>query len=406
MDNKENLTSGGLRKVIYGLSYGFCDLQSSVMFALSHFNGSASQPFPHFPNGSRGKVGATVTVEELLHHGNLTFLQPTTSGVIVVVLSMTLGIISNIVALFILLNAYSQQRRRTKATFLLFATSLVVTDFIGHLIPGALVLRLYLSGGVHPEDFNSSDGMCQFLGGSMVFFGLCPLFMGCAMAAERCLGVTRPLLHSSLVTKTRTKICLSVIWMAALCIALLPCFHLGSYIYQDPGTWCFIKVLSDTTEVDVAFVALFSGLGLSSLTVSLVCNTISGLTLVLSRLRRQPGSHHSTKSHDIEMVVQLVGIMVTSCICWSPLLIFGLMSVIRSYTGSIGEDLSRYKTLMVMGVRLATWNQILDPWVYILLRRTVLSKIYLITKCQGGLRAKMLGRWEPSFPSSEKNEVN
>ncbi|KAK5866432.1 hypothetical protein PBY51_020623 [Eleginops maclovinus] len=377
------------------------------MLALSHCNSSSSLLLPRSSNDSGGKVEARVAVEGLSHQGNLTLLQPTTSGVIVVILSMTLGIISNIVALFILANAYSQQRRRTKATFLIFASSLVVTDFIGHLIPGALVLRLYLSGGVHPDDFNSSDGMCQFLGGSMVFFGLCPLFMGCAMAAERCLGVTKPLLHSSLVTKTRTKICLSTIWLAALCVALLPCLQLGSYAYQDPGTWCFIKVLSDTQEVDLAFVVLFSGLGLASLAVALVCNTISGLTLVLARLRRKPGSHHSAKSHDIEMVVQLVGIMVTSCICWSPLLIFGLMSAIRSYTGSIAEDLSSYKTLMVMAVRLATWNQILDPWVYILLRRTVLRKIYLISKCQMGLRGNILGRWEPtSFPSSEKHAVN
>ncbi|XP_030268761.1 prostaglandin E2 receptor EP1 subtype-like [Sparus aurata] len=377
------------------------------MLALSHYNSSASPLLPLLSNDSAGKVEAQVAVEELSQLGNFTLPQPTTSGVIVVILSMTLGIISNIVALFILVSAYYRQRRRTKATFLLFATSLVVTDFIGHLIPGALVLRLYLSGGVDPADFNSSDKMCQFLGGSMVFFGLCPLFMGCAMAAERCLGVTRPLLHSSLVTKTRTKMCLSVIWLAALCVALLPCFQLGSYTYQEPGTWCFINVLSDTGEVDVAFVVLFSGLGLTSLAVAFVCNTISGLTLVLARLRRKPGSHHSAKSHDIEMVVQLVGIMVTSCICWSPLLILGLMSAIRSYTGSIGEHLSNYTTLMVMGVRLATWNQILDPWVYILLRRTVLRKIYLIAKCQAGLRGNMLGRWEPSsFQSSEKNDVN
>ncbi|XP_042337383.1 prostaglandin E2 receptor EP1 subtype-like, partial [Plectropomus leopardus] len=290
------------------------------MLALSHYNSSASPLLPRFSNNSGGRVEAGLAVEGLSQQGNLTLVQPTTSGVIVVVLSMTLGIISNIVALFILANAHSRQARRTKATFLLFATSLVVTDFVGHVIPGALVLRLYLSGGVHPEDFNSSDRMCQFLGGSMVFFGLCPLFMGCAMAAERCLGVTKPLLHSSLVTKTRAKICLSIIWLVALCVAMLPFFQLGSYSYQEPGTWCFIKVLSDTQEVDVAFVILFSGLGLTSLAVALVCNTISGLTLVLARLRRQPGYHHSTKSHDIEMVVQLVGIMVTSCICWSPLL--------------------------------------------------------------------------------------
>ncbi|XP_029359934.1 prostaglandin E receptor 1a (subtype EP1) [Echeneis naucrates] len=398
--------SGTERDDVGSKNFGSHDLQSSVMLALSHYNSSASPLLPHFTTDSVRKAEAAVAVEGL-QKGNFTSVQPTTSGIIVVILSMTLGIISNIVALFILANAYSSQRRRSKATFLLFATSLVVTDFIGHVIPGALVLRLYLHGGVRQEDFNSSDGMCQFLGGSMVFFGLCPLFMGCAMAAERCLGVTKPLLHSSLVTKTRSKICLSVIWLAALCVALLPGFQLGSYSYQDPGTWCFIKVLSDTEEVDVAFVVLFSGLGLTSLAVALLCNTISGLTLVFARLRRKPGSHRSAKSHDIEMMVQLVGIMVTSCICWSPLLIFGLMSVIRSYTGSIGEDIYNYKTLMVTGVRLATWNQILDPWVYILLRRTVLRKIYLIAKCQVGPRGNILGRWEPtSFPSSEKKEVD
>uniref|UniRef100_A0A096M1R8 Thromboxane A2 receptor n=1 Tax=Poecilia formosa TaxID=48698 RepID=A0A096M1R8_POEFO len=377
-------------------------------------NSSPSSLLPRWGDGSASVVEAMVTAMEQQQE-NVTAVQNHTSGVISVVLPMSLGIISNTVALFILVNAYSLQRRRSKATFLLFATSLVITDFFGHVIPGALVLRLYLTGGQSTED--SSDSMCQFLGGSMVFFGLCPLFMGCAMAAERCLGVSKPLLHSSLVTKTRTKVCLSIIWLAALCVALLPCFQLGSYTYQEPKTWCFINVLNDTMGVDVAFVALFSGLGLTSLAVALVCNTISGLTLVLARIRRQPGSHHSARSHDIEMVVQLVGIMVTSCICWSPLLqnllnrigskavsqvfktlmsklclilqqtlafsfkVFALMSVIHSSSRTVGENLTNYQTLMYIGVRLATWNQILDPWVYILLRRTVLRKIYLIVKC-------------------------
>lgn len=62
---------------------------------------------------------------------------------------------------------------------------------------------------------------------------------------------------------------------------------------------------------------------------------------------------------------------------------------------------------MVMGVRLATWNQILDPWVYILLRRAVLHKIYLIVKCQARLKSSKLGRWEPTaFASSVNKAVN
>ncbi|NP_001159805.1 prostaglandin E receptor 1b (subtype EP1) isoform X1 [Danio rerio] len=355
---------------------------------------------------------------------NLTTTSPTAAG-----LSMTLGIVSNIIALAILANAYSRRSKTTKATFLLFASSLVVTDLVGHVIPGALVLHLYLSG-TGPCLPAVPDGTCQFLGGSMVFFGLCPLFLGCAMAVERCIGVTRPLLHKRLVCTTQTKIVMVMVWLLALSVAFLPFFRLGSYTYQYPWTWCFINVLDETNVTDVIFVVLFSGLGLASLAVALVCNTISGVTLVAARLRkkqkqesirqskkdkqesvrlsRKDKQNKSSKTHDIEMVVQLVGIMVTSCICWSPLLIFGLMSVIRSSISSMGDDLEMsYRTLLVMGVRLASWNQILDPWVYILLRRAILRKIYYLTTGRTGRKGSTFRRWEASsFQNSVKKAIN
>ncbi|XP_051744309.1 prostaglandin E receptor 1b (subtype EP1) isoform X2 [Ctenopharyngodon idella] len=323
---------------------------------------------------------------------------PTAAG-----LSMTLGIVSNIIALIILAKAYARLRKRSKATFLLFASCLVATDLAGHVIPGALVLRLYTDGGF----CNHPDATCHFLGGSMVFFGLCPLFLGCGMAVERCMGVTRPLLHARVVCTARTKVVLVMIWLLALTVALLPFFHLGTYTYQYPWTWCFIKVLDKTGMTDVLFVLLFSGLGLASLAVALICNTISVMTLVIARLRRKKCNRRSAKSHDIEMVTQLVGIMVTSCICWSPLLIFGLMSVTSSYSGSVGNDLKTYRTLMVTGVRLASWNQILDPWVYILLRRAVLRKIYRLTTGRSDLKGSTFRRWEiSSFQNSLKNAIN
>lgn len=235
-------------------------------------------------------------------------------------ISMTLGVLSNIIALFILAKAYARMRRRSKATFLLFASSLVATDLAGHIISGAVVLRFY-SSGVGSGNSTYADPTCQFLGGSMVFFGLCPLFLGSAMAAERCLGVTQPLLHARLVSGARTKMALVLIWLLALAVALLPSVRLGEYSYQHPGTWCFIKVLGETTNTDKAFLLLFTALGLGSLAMSLVCNTISGVTLVRARLNRRKCHRRTAKSHDIEMVAQLLGIMITSCICWSPLLV-------------------------------------------------------------------------------------
>ncbi|XP_073350672.1 prostaglandin E2 receptor EP1 subtype-like [Pagrus major] len=374
------------------------------MLAMQHFNSSGI--IAHFPPSNH------TTMVVVAHNATRPTTNPTWAG-----LTMTLGILFNVVALCILAKAYNRFRRRSKATFLLFASSLVATDLVGHVIPGALVLSRYSSGTGSKVDSASirgdppdPDASCLFLGGCMVFFGLCPLFMGCAMAAERCLGVTKPLLHARLVTTARTKMALALIWLLALCVALLPFFSLGAYTYQYPGTWCFIRVMEGTRATDLVFVMLFSGLALSSLALAFVCNTISGITLVRARLKKRSCTQRrSAQSHDTEMVVQLVGIMVTSCICWSPLLIFGMMSATRSFSGSLSSDIDTYRGLMVTGVRMATCNQILDPWVYILLRRAILRKIYRITKRQASLKGSMFRsvRWDASsFQNSEKNSVN
>lgn len=77
--------------------------------------------------------------------------------------------------------------------------------------------------------------------------------------------------------------------------------------------------------------------------------------------------------------------------------IFGLMSVMRSYRGSIDKaDMATYETLNLMGVRLASWNQILDPWVYILLRKAILKKLFLLVHSCWCIKSHPLKRWKCS----------
>ncbi|XP_059552627.1 prostaglandin E2 receptor EP1 subtype isoform X1 [Myotis daubentonii] len=278
------------------------------------------------------------------------------------IFSMTLGAVSNLLALALLAQALGRmRRRRSAATFLLFVASLLATDLAGHVIPGALVLRLYAAG--RPP----AGGACHFLGGCMVFFGLCPLLLGCGMAVERCVGVTRPLLHASHVSVARARLVLAALAAVALAVALLPLVRVGRYELQYPGTWCFIGLGPAGGWGQALLAGLFAGLGLAALLAALVCNTLSGLALLRARWRRRSrppsrtsgpdsrrrwggrglrsasassassvasasaapsgilgrGSTRRARAHDVEMVGQLVGIMVVSCICWSPLLVRG-----------------------------------------------------------------------------------
>ncbi|XP_074166262.1 LOW QUALITY PROTEIN: prostaglandin E2 receptor EP1 subtype [Sminthopsis crassicaudata] len=327
------------------------------------------------------------------------------------IFSMTLGAISNVLALAILARAFIRfRRRRSRAPFLLFATGLVATDFAGHVIPGALVLRLYATG------LAPAGPACQFMGACMVFFGLCPLLLGCGMAVERCVGVTRPLLHASLVSAARARLALGVLWGIALGIALLPLLHVGRYELQYPGTWCFIGLAQPRGWGEAILAMLFSGLGLASLLAALVCNMFSGLSLVRARWRRRQGSSRRVarsgvggslsssasssssysspaprraRAHDVEMVGQLVGIMVVSCICWSPLLVLVVLAMGGWSSGSL-------QRLLFLAVRLASWNQILDPWVYILLRQAVLRQLLRLLPPWHEAKGLPRGAWDGS----------
>ncbi|EHA97610.1 Thromboxane A2 receptor [Heterocephalus glaber] len=81
---------------------------------------------------------------------------------------------------------------------------------------------------------------------------------------------------------------------------------------------------------------------------------------------------------EVEMMAQLLGIMVVASVCWMPLLVFIAQTVLRTPPAmSASGQLSRAtERQLLIYLRVATWNQILDPWVYILFRRSVLRRLH------------------------------
>ncbi|CAL8307744.1 unnamed protein product [Lota lota] len=284
------------------------------------------------------------------------------------IVSMTGGILSNSLALFVLVKSYHRIRLKSKASFLLFASGLVVTDLLGHLVNGSLVLFIH-SSHKKWEAFDPDRVLCGFFGASLVFFGLSPLFLGCTMAVERCLGVTRPLFHSTAVAPRHVKRLLGFIWVLAALVAGLPLVLWRPYQVQHSHSWCFFREEEPRDWLDVLLPLVFSMLGLVALLLSLLCNTLTSCALLQSKMRRKHRCRGT--SYHLEMIVQLLAIMLVSCVCWGPLLIYVI--VLTTQTQSEPASFS-----LLLMVRMATWNQILDPWVYILLRKAVLRKLYLV----------------------------
>ncbi|KAJ1059952.1 hypothetical protein K5549_004390 [Capra hircus] len=245
------------------------------------------------------------------------------------------GLASNLLALSVLMGA-RQGSSQSRSSFLTFLCGLVLTDFMGLLVTGAIVVTQH------------------FVLFEWVFFGLCPLLLGAAMASERFLGITRPFSRPATASQRRAWTTVGLVWASALALGLLPLLGVGHYTVQYPGSWCFLTLGTDPG--DVAFGLLFALLGSISVGMSFLLNTISVATLC-HVYHGQATAQQRPRDCEVEMMVQLMGIMVVASICWMPLLVFIAQTVLRSPPA-------------------ATWNQILDPWVYILFRRAVIQRFY------------------------------
>ncbi|XP_071983710.1 prostaglandin F2-alpha receptor [Engystomops pustulosus] len=316
---------------------------------------------------------------------NTTDLRDLKISVLFSIVFMTVGITSNSLAIVILLKAYQRFRKKSKASFLLFASGLVVTDLFGHLINGTIAVFVYASNREWSK-FDHANILCSIFGMCMVFFGLCPLLLGSVMAVERCIGVTDPIFHSTKMTSRHAKMILAFVWLFAIFVALLPIMTLRSYHIQATKTWCFLKTDQIEDWMDQFHLLLFSSLGLLSLAISFVCNAMTGITLLRSKLKSQ--QHRQGRSHHLEMIIQLLAIMCVSCICWTPFLVTMANIGLKKYGSQDPHE------TILFSLRMATWNQILDPWVYILLRKTVLRKLYRIARRCCGVEIIGLHAWE------------
>ncbi|XP_058616067.1 thromboxane A2 receptor isoform X2 [Onychostoma macrolepis] len=282
----------------------------------------------------------------------------------------SLGLSSNLFALVVLAKTFHHTKSRSRSSFLLFLGGLVFTDFMGLLVTGSIVVSFHITH-FNWRQLDPHCHFCNFMGMSMVFYGLCPLLLGTTMAVERFIGINRPFARSTAITNSRACLTVAMVWVTAGCISLLPLVGLGSYHLQVPGSWCFLNISS--RPLDMAFGLIFSLVGLLSLAVSFLLNTVSVVTLL--KVCCGQDSAQRRRDYEVEMMVQLILIMTIASVCWCPLLMYILKTVVSSLT------VEPFSVLFYL--RLATCNQICDPWIYILCQESRLRCLLRRPCCRG-----------------------
>ncbi|XP_056315076.1 prostaglandin E2 receptor EP3 subtype [Danio aesculapii] len=296
---------------------------------------------------------------------------------------MVTGMVGNSLAMLLVYSAYRKKENKRKRSFLLCIGSLALTDLFGQLLTSPIVISVYRAD-MKWDRVDPSKTLCAFFGVCMTTFGLCPLFLASAMAIERALAIIAPHWYSHYMKTSVTKQVLVIIWCLVLLFALLPIAGVGEYTLQWPGTWCFINTGDKDVTGNTFFATTFAALGIFSLLVTLSCNVVTIRALV-TRCKTKASSTQSSKQWErltTETVIQLMGIMCVLLTCWSPLLVL-MLKMILTHTsshhcysaGSLSpQELQKDCNFFLTAIRLASLNQILDPWVYLLLREILLRK--------------------------------
>ncbi|XP_072346238.1 prostacyclin receptor [Scyliorhinus torazame] len=301
---------------------------------------------------------------------------------VVSILMFSGGLVGNVLAL-VLLGMHRKEIRTKSSVFCILVTGLAVTDLMGTCFLSPVVFISYarersLVGLV------GDHTLCDFFSFAMTFFGMASTLILFAMAVERCLAISHPYFYSQHMGRGFAKVCLPVAYAFAASFCILPFVGFGEPRQYCPGTWCFLQ-MEPGNSAAVGFSLLYASLISCLIVAILVCN--GSVIISLCKMHRSqrsrrgsvPSSQRRRKSwfgqreEEVDHLILLAAMTVIFAICSLPLTIRGFVNAI-SPNKNDKEDLVAF--------RFYAFNPIVDPWLFIILRKSVFRNIQRILCCR------------------------
>uniref|UniRef100_A0A8C6S8U4 Prostaglandin I2 receptor n=1 Tax=Neogobius melanostomus TaxID=47308 RepID=A0A8C6S8U4_9GOBI len=299
---------------------------------------------------------------------NITLIVSKDGKPMISIIMFLAGVVGNLLALFILVVHQKEQRSRS-SVFCVLVTGLALTDLLGTCL--------------------LSPPLCDLFGFAMSFFGLAPTLILCAMAVERCLAISHPYFYSVHIKRRFAKYVLLFIYLFSLAFCLLPYTGYGKFRQYCPGTWCFIDM--DATEDNnlvLAFSLSYSSLMALVILAVFLCNgsvIVSlckmhrshakrrGSVTSVGRRRRMSLAWFGQGEEEMDHLVLLALITVIFAVCSLPLTIAGFINAFHPFSDD-KENLTAF--------RFYALNPIVDPWIFIICRKSVFRHLRSLLSCR------------------------
>nr|XP_046243740.1 prostaglandin E receptor 4 (subtype EP4) a [Scatophagus argus] len=296
------------------------------------------------------------------------------------------GVVGNVIAIVVLCKTRKEQK---ETTFYTLVCGLAVTDLLGTLLASPVTIAIYVKGSWPGE-----DPLCQYFGFTMLFFSLAGLSIICAMSVERYIAINHAYFYNDYVDQKLAGLTLLAIYISNALFCALPIIGFGQVKKQYPQTWCFLEWRSNKTS-DAAYSYMYAGFSSLLILATVICNVLVCVALIRMHRRfvrrmslgtdlgrnvdqsRRGRSFGRLAGAEIQMVILLIGTSAVVLICSIPL----VAQVFLNQLYKTPVELRLDKNPDLRAIRFASFNPILDPWIYILLRKAVLLKVIEKVKC-------------------------
>ncbi|XP_049619764.1 prostaglandin E receptor 4 (subtype EP4) a [Syngnathus scovelli] len=297
------------------------------------------------------------------------------------------GVVGNVIAIAVLCRSRKEQK---ETTFYTLVCGLAVTDLLGTLLASPVTIATYVKGA-----WPGGEPLCQYFGFTLIFFSLAGLSIICAMSVERYMAINHAYFYNDYVDQKLAGLTLLAIYVSNALFCALPVLGFGRVQKQYPQTWCFLEWRSDETS-DAAFNFMYAGLSSVLILATVLCNVLvcgalirmhrryvrrTSLGTDLSRgnvdSRKKGRSFGRLAGAEIQMVILLIGTSAVVLICSIPL----VAQVFLNQLYKTPVELRLDKNPDLTAIRFASFNPILDPWIYILLRKAVFRQLVENIKC-------------------------
>ncbi|XP_076859676.1 prostaglandin E receptor 4 (subtype EP4) a [Brachyhypopomus gauderio] len=295
------------------------------------------------------------------------------------------GVIGNLIAIVVLCKSRKEQK---ESTFYTLVCGLALTDLLGTVLASPVTIATYVKGS-----WPDGDPLCQYFGFVLLFFSLAGLSIICAMSVERYIAINHAYFYNDHVDKKLAGFTLFAIYVSNILFCALPSMGFGEVKMQYPQTWCFIDWRTNKTT-HAAFSYMYAGVSSVLILSTVICNILVCVALIRMHRRfvrrtslgtDQGRASESGRNRnfgrlagaELQMVVLLIATSAVVLICSIPIVVQVFVNQMYKVPVEIRLD----KNPDLLAIRFASTNPILDPWIYILLRKTVLMKLIENIKC-------------------------